>query len=220
MAETTPAHPATMAAELQNSTTATDSPLPAPIITTSRLHIRAMHPQDAPSMAHHAGPASITKYMSLAFQHPYLLSHAQDWIALNAKDRLDNYVLTLHADPTDTIGGIGLKLGRDVSSHTGEVGYWIGEEHQGSGLMSEALFAFTAWVFGPQGVMNDGRRLSRVFAEVFSGNTSSMRVLERNGYMAEGVRKGHVEKHGVVYDLHSFGVTKADWEEWRRSEGK
>jgi hypothetical protein len=26
------------------------------------------------------------------------------------------------------------------------------------------------------------------------------------------VLKGHGEKHGQVYDMHIFGLTKADWE--------
>ena len=210
-----PAHPTTMAAELEQSTTPTSAPLPPMIIKTPRIHLRAMHPQDAPSMAHHAGPASITKYMSLAFAHPYTLAHAQTWIELNAKDKLDNFVLTLPEDPRETIGGIGAKPGGDAQSHTGEVGYWISEEHAGKGLSTEVLAAYTEWVF-TEGVMNDGRRLTRLFANVFSGNTASMRVLEKCGYRAEGVMKGHVEKHGVVYDTHVYGLTKGDWEEWKK----
>ncbi|KAF2685614.1 acyl-CoA N-acyltransferase [Lentithecium fluviatile CBS 122367] len=233
MAQPTPAHPSTLAAQLaaqldtSPDTASTpaptqpivsaDSPLPNPIITTPRLLIRAMHPQDAPSMAHHAGPASITQYMSLAFAHPYTLQHAETWIALNLKDHLDNYTICLPSNPSEPIGGIGVKPGSDVQSHTAEIGYWISEEHQGKGLVSEALGALTEWVFG-EGKLNDGRKVRRLFAGVFGGNEASMRVLEKNGYRAEGVFKGHVEKHGVIRDMHWFGVTKDDWLEWKRSQ--
>lgn len=42
-----------------------------------------MHPQDAESSQRACAPASITKYMSLAFSHPYTLEHAHEWIAMN-----------------------------------------------------------------------------------------------------------------------------------------
>lgn len=77
--------------------------------------------------------------------------------------------------------------------------------------MTEALEALTAWTFTER-----GDTVRRLCASVFGGHTASMRCLEKCGYKAEGVLKGHVEKHGEVMDLHVFGLTKGDWEERRR----
>ncbi|KAF2870943.1 acyl-CoA N-acyltransferase [Massariosphaeria phaeospora] len=189
-----------------------DTPLPPPILTTPRLHIRPMHPQDAPSMQHHAAPYSITRYMTLAFAHPYTLAHATTWITLNLTSALPNYIISEAATPHIIIGGIGFKRGADVSAHTAEIGYWLGEPFWGRGYTTEALAAVTAWGFAEM------QGLRRVWAGVFEGNDASGRCLEKCGYRREGVMRGHVEKGGEVMDLHVFGLTKADWEEDRRRE--
>jgi RimJ/RimL family protein N-acetyltransferase len=78
--------------------------------------------------------------------------------------------------------------------------------------MTEMLAAFTDYVF--EGRHKGGYK--RLFAGVMSGNGASMKCLGKCGYAPEGVLKGHVEKHGVVSDLHMFGLTKWDWEERRK----
>ncbi|KAF2242076.1 acyl-CoA N-acyltransferase [Trematosphaeria pertusa] len=206
-----------MEAQLQNTAVTADSPLPSPIITTPRLIIRAMHPQDDISMQAAAAPASITKYMTLNFAHPYTLQHARDWISLHLAPRPNAFVLCLPSDPSSVIGGIGLKPGSDVQSHAAEMGYWIAEPYWGQGLMSEALEAMTEWSLS-EWEGEGGRKLSRLSASVFEGNTGSMKCLEKCGYRKEGVLRGHVEKHGKTMDLHVFGLTKGDWEE--RKKGK
>jgi RimJ/RimL family protein N-acetyltransferase len=40
----------------------------------------------------------------------------------------------------------------------------------------------------------------RLYAEVFENNKSSMRVLEKNGFYLEGVRRKAVFKNGVFID--------------------
>ncbi|KAF1956708.1 acyl-CoA N-acyltransferase [Byssothecium circinans] len=208
----------------QTTITAT-SPLPTPILTTPRLIIRAMHPQDAPSTHFAAAPASITKYMTLAFAYPYTLKHAEDWIAANLAPPFNHYFLCEKERADIVIGGIGLKPSSDVQSHVAEIGYWLGEPWQGKGIMREALEAFTEWCFvtrvhEPPAKEGGGKELTRLYAGVYSGNTGSMKCLEACGYRQEGVMKGHVEKHGVVYDMHCYGLVKSDWEEWRRKRGQ
>jgi len=122
-----------------------------------------------------------------------------------------------------------MKPGSDVQSHTGEVGYWLAEEAQGQGLMREALEGFVEWCFtaregdgsveAASGALAEQKKVlrpSRLFAGVFSGNAASMRCLESCGFLSEGVQRGHVEKHGEVMDLHLYGLTRGDWEIWRR----
>lgn len=118
--------------------------------------------------------------------------------------------------PAVVIGGIGLKPGADFMSHAAEVGYWIGEKYWGKGYVTEVLTGFTEYCFESwEG--KDGQKLTRLWAGVFGGNGASMRCLEKSGFLKEGVMKGHAKKHGVVYDIHMFGLTKADWEVGRSS---
>jgi RimJ/RimL family protein N-acetyltransferase len=46
--------------------------------------------------------------------------------------------------------------------------------------------------------------LERLQATVLDFNTASARVLEKNGFMAEGVMRRAVVKHGRVHDLRLF----------------
>lgn len=209
--QSTPSHPGTMAAQVETIPATEDVPLPEPVITTPRLILRPYHRQDAVSMQKYAAPAAITKYMSLAFAHPYTLEHATNWINMNLKDNLPNYIICEKDSPEICIGGIGLRPGSDVQSHTAELGYWVGVPFWGKGYTTEALQALTDWVFGEKGDV-----YRRLWASVVDGNTASIKCLEKCGYTAEGVMKGHVEKHGVVSDLHILGLTRKDWEERRR----
>lgn len=104
-----------------------------------------------------------------------------------------------------------------MNSHTAEVGYWIGEDYWGKGLTTEALAAFDEWALTER-ERPDGKKFTRLFATAVEGNTASMRCLEKCGYKAEGILKGHVEKYGEVSDEHIFGLTKKDWEEWKSSK--
>ncbi|KAF2175046.1 acyl-CoA N-acyltransferase [Zopfia rhizophila CBS 207.26] len=218
---TTPAHPATMITEAKALETtiptkiAVDDPLPDPIFTTSRLLIRPLHPQDAQSMQIHCEPASITKYQTLAFPYPYTLDSANNWIGMNTTYPFNNFGICELSSPSTIIGGIGIKPGSDVQAHTAEIGYWVGEPFWGKGYLTEALEAMTDWVFRER-----GDKYRRLWAGVFSGNPASMRCLEKCGYKLEGVMKAHVEKHGEIYDLHIWGLTRADWEEVMRGREK
>ncbi|KAF1936005.1 GCN5-related N-acetyltransferas-like protein [Clathrospora elynae] len=207
----TPAHPATMEAQLQASNRPENTPIPQPIAITSRLIIRPMRIEDAPSTALNANDPLVTKYMSLAFGYPYTLAHAKTWINMNiTAPHQNNFVICERSSPETVIGGCGLKPGADVSAHTAEVGFWVGQAYWGRGYTTEMLEAFTKWTF--ESWENDGQRIRRVLGCVFSGNVASMRCFDKCGYAREGVMKDHVEKHGEMMDMHIFGMTKPVWE--------
>jgi RimJ/RimL family protein N-acetyltransferase len=148
--------------------------------------------------------------MSLAFPSPYTLEAAQTWINLNLTPPFTAYVIALSSSPSAVIGGIGFTVGKDVSSHTAELGYWIGTEFAGKGIMTEVLDAFIDWMFSEKG------EIKRLCAQVFAPQKASMRCLEKCGFVAEGVMRGHAEKFGEVMDMHIFGLTKDDWEERKK----
>lgn len=203
----------------QVTTTVTaDSPLPTPIFTTPRLLVRPLHPQDAPSMSHAANNPAVTQYMSLGFPSPYTLEAANFWITMNLAPPIFNWAICLSSSPEIVIGGCGLKPGVDIQTHAAEIGYWIGEEFWGRGLVTEMLGGLTEWVFSsPKSLLagKDRGRWTRLWGGVFAGNKGSTRCFEKCGYVQEGVLRGAVEKHGVASDLVVFGLLKGEWEEKR-----
>lgn len=99
------------------------------------------------------------------------------------------------------IGGIGLRLDPDRAKRTAEVGFWLGEEFWGRGIMTEALRAFTGYAF----LTFD---LRRIFARVFEWNPASMRVLEKSGYAREGRLPQSVTKDGKTIDEMLFAIIR------------
>jgi [ribosomal protein S5]-alanine N-acetyltransferase len=96
------------------------------------------------------------------------------------------------------VGGIGVELQRDVFRMSGEIGYWLGQEYWGRGIMSEAVGAMTEHALLSFGI-------NRIFAMVFETNAASARVLERVGYRLEGRLRSAVFKDGRFMDQLVYG---------------
>src|SRR5258707_14200094 len=99
------------------------------------------------------------------------------------------------------VGGIGVHPGEDVHRHTATVGYWLGEEFWGRGIMTEAVPAVIDFCF-------ENFPLRRISAEVFANNPASARVLEKAGFAFEGCLKNDVLKDGKLLDSLLYARTK------------
>ena len=73
------------------------------------------------------------------------------------------------------------------------LGYHIDAEHQGQGLMQEALQAAISYMF-------DVHQLHRIMANYISGNDRSARLLERLGFEREGYAKAYLSIAGRWQD--------------------
>ena len=98
------------------------------------------------------------------------------------------------------VGGIGVHPGEDVHRHTATMGYWLGEEFWGRGVMTQAVTAVTDFCF-------ENFLLRRISAEVFANNPASARVLEKAGFTFEGCLKSDVLKDGKVLDSLLYART-------------
>jgi ribosomal-protein-alanine N-acetyltransferase len=87
------------------------------------------------------------------------------------------------------MGGVFLDPGTNVLYGSAEIGYFLGEEYWGRGIMSEILLAVVDWTFG----YFDGEEgLERVWA--------SERVVKKAGFVFEGRMRRAACKSGVVMD--------------------
>ena len=80
-----------------------------------------------------------------------------------------------------------------------EIGYWLGEDHWGRGLATEAVRAITDHAFAHHDIC-------RIYAHVFEWNAASARVLEKVGYVFEGRLKS-VTKDGKTIDQLMYAIT-------------
>lgn len=91
----------------------------------------------------------------------------------------------------------------------GRFGYWIGAEHTGRGLMSEALsLAVTHAFSAPE---DGGLGLHRVCANIMPSNTPSRRVLERVGLVKEGYSENYLQIQGKWEGHERWGMTASSF---------
>lgn len=93
----------------------------------------------------------------------------------------------------DVIGVINLSQIVRGGFQAGVVGYSLDREHEGQGLMSEALLAVIEFAFEELG-------LHRVMANYRPENDRSARVLERLGFEREGFAKEYLYMDGAWRD--------------------
>jgi ribosomal-protein-alanine N-acetyltransferase len=84
------------------------------------------------------------------------------------------------------------------------LGYWMDAEHQGFGLMTEAVRAATAFAFEVAG-------LHRLQAAVMPDNGASQRVLDKIGYRREGFAHRYLCIAGTWTDHHLYALTAEEW---------
>lgn len=84
------------------------------------------------------------------------------------------------------------------------IGYWLGEEFQGKGLMTMACRAILQYAF-------EELELNRIEIKVATGNARSGAIPERLGFTHEGVLRddGWLYDHHVDHDV--FSLLRREW---------
>lgn len=84
------------------------------------------------------------------------------------------------------------------------LGYWIGEAHQGSGLTTEAARAVVRFAF-------ESLKLHRVQAGTLPHNVASQRVLAKLGFRQEGYARNYLNIAGRWQDHVLFALTAEEF---------
>ena len=171
------------------------------MIATQRLTLRPFTAADAPDVQRLAGAREVAEN-TLLIPHPYPDGAAEVWIA-GHEERRD--VFSFAIDDGHLVGAIGLHVDRD--HNRAEIGYWIGVPFWGRGYASEAAAAVVRFGFEEQ-------KLNRIFADVFSRNPASARVLEKIGMRHEGKMRQHVRKWNEYIDVECYGLVREEWERY------
>jgi len=157
--------------------------------------IRDWCEEDAASIAKYANNKKIWINLRDAFPHPYTMVTAKAFLS-NAM-RMNPRLYFAIASDHEAIGSIGLMPGNDVHRFTAELGYWLAEPFWGKGIMTNAVRALSEYAFGELG-------LHRIFAEPYTTNAASARVLEKSGFALEGVIRASVFKDGRILDQYLY----------------
>lgn len=168
------------------------------IIDCGACRLRPFRIEDADSLAHHANNRKISMRLRDRFPYPYTKQDAKQF--LGAVTSLDHnateFVLAIEVNG-QAVGGIGVILGTDIERVSGELGYWLGEEYWGHGIVTEAIRQFAPWAM-------ERFNLTRLHADTFCDNPASARVLEKAGFTKESVKQRAAIKNGEIKDLNVY----------------
>lgn len=174
------------------------------IIEGTLCTIRPWQTGDQDALVRHANDRAIWRNVRDAFPYPYTPETARWWLSVSNPDSRNprNFAIEVAGE---AVGGVGLIPGTDVYARSAEVGYWLGREHWGRGLATEALRLLVDYAFDHYG-------FERLHAGVFGWNPASMRVLEKTGFTREGARRRAVFKDGEFTDEVMYALLRADWQ--------
>jgi RimJ/RimL family protein N-acetyltransferase len=156
--------------------------------------------EDKPALLRHANNRNLWRNLRDRFPHPYLEADADAWLARVASEPRPEGLYAIDV-AGNAVGSVGIERHTDVQRCSAEVGYWLAEAHWGRGIATEAVRAVTAAALAEPD-------LWRLEAGVFAWNTASMRVLQKAGYMREGIRVRGVIKDGVAIDQVVYAITR------------
>ena len=100
-------------------------------------------------------------------------------------------------------GGVGI-LPIDQKNRSTEIGYWLGEEAEGKGLITASCRALLDHCFGEMGI-------NRVTFRAAPGNERSLAVIGRLGAKHEGTQRQSVILQGQPTDQEVFSIIKNEW---------
>ena len=161
--------------------------------------VREWAAEDLQPLVRHANNRNIWINLRDRFPHPYTDAHGREFLSHVVPQRAPT-VWAIEVDG-EAAGGIGLVQLTDVERVSAEIGYWLGEQFWGRGVMTDALKAVTAEAFRQLD-------LRRIFALPFADNIGSIRVLEKAGYVLEGRMPQSAIKAGIIRDQLMYGTYK------------
>lgn len=157
--------------------------------------LRAWRDDDLEALLEHADDPQVPRGLSERFPHPYTRADGLAFLAGDVVD-LDHPVLAIEID-SQACGSVAVRPGGGERAHAAELGYWLGRRHWGRGAMSAVVGCYLDWVVPALGLL-------RVEANVLDSNPASARVLEKNGFQPEGLRRAAVRKPDGLHDLRVF----------------
>ena len=182
-----------------------------PTLETDRLILRPITPADATSVFLYCSNPAVTRFT--LFETHQTIDDSRWFCEEYTRSRYtsrepDPFGIILKADPLrSVVGAIGVHWASQPNL-TMEFGYSLAEPYWGRGLVVEAARAVLPYVFEEYAV-------ERLQARVFVGNDASERVLQKLGFMREGVLRSLIERRGRRWDIVMYSLLPAEWEQWR-----
>jgi RimJ/RimL family protein N-acetyltransferase len=156
-----------------------------------KVILRQWKKSDAEALAKIANNKKIWDNVRDRLPYPYTKKDAKEWLSL-VKQQKTVTTFCVEADG-EMAGSVGFTIKDDVYRKSVEIGYFIGEAFWGRGIATEAIRQLIEYI-------QENLDIVRIYAEVFEYNKASMKVLEKNGFYLESIRKKAAVKNDTILD--------------------
>jgi ribosomal-protein-alanine N-acetyltransferase len=186
-----------------------------PEIETARLTLRLASPPMARSMASFLAenfPGHLDRWSPTATAAMFTESFWAERFGLAADEleagRAVRFVLQARGSAEDgpVLGTANYTNIVRGAFHACHLGYQIGREHQGKGLMREALQASNGFMF-------ESLRLHRIMANFRPENERSRRLAQRLGFVEEGLARNYLFIDGAWRDHILTSLVNPDYDD-------
>lgn len=136
-------------------------------------------------------------------------SYAYLQSVLSAPSERRELLCTITADGRFA-GLVGFK-DTDRANRKTEIGYWLGEEYQGRGIMTRCVEALCGLAFSELD-------MNRIQIQCAVGNTKSSNIPRRLGFTLEGIaRAGELQADGRFSDIEVYSLLREEYIPDRKS---
>lgn len=174
---------------------------PLPRLETPRLLLRAPQMEDVEDLYHHF--ATLRGYRYWEPHHGSMedaRKHLATIINEQGNGRFLWWAVTLKEDER-LVGSVSI---RNIEARSkGELGYWLSQELWGQGYMTEAVQAVVRFAFTALG-------FHRIYAGAHPENIASIRILEKAGFIREGLFRQDIYEYETWRDSLVFGILAQD----------
>ncbi len=168
-------------------------------LKSGNITLRPLRLSDAVRLAELANNEKISRNLRDGFPHPYTLADAQNFLQkFTNQDPVTFFGIDYGGE---YVGNISLVPGQDIYRKSAEIGYFIGEPYWNKGIITAAVNLITDYGFNQLDII-------RIHTGVFEYNFASQKVLEKCGFIKEGIFRKSVFKQGKLWDEVRYAKLK------------
>ena len=168
-------------------------------LKSGNIVLRALRVSDAKRLSELANNEKISRNLRDGFPNPYTVADAENFLAkFTNQDPLTFFGIEYNGE---YVGNISLVPCEDIYRMSAEIGYFIGEPYWNKGIVTTAVKLIIDYGFNHLGIV-------RIQTSIFEYNTASQRVLEKCGFVKEGVFRKSVFKQGKLWDEVRYALLK------------
>jgi ribosomal-protein-alanine N-acetyltransferase len=151
------------------------------------------------SIAKHANNIKIAENLRNAFPNPYTENDSLNYInsLLDDNTQIARAIIVNN----EAVGSIAIQKQEDVYEKSGELGYWLSEDYWNNGILSKLIPEIVKIAFNEL-------KIVKIFAEPFSYNIASIKVLEKAGFKLEGKKEKSIYRNGKYSDSYMYSLLK------------